>query len=57
MCDLRQDTCLFGHGGVDPARTEVNTGVFGAFLHCDNCDTNRHRHLVPVLGTERIVTF
>ena len=30
-CDLRQDTCLFGHGGVDPARTQVNPGVFGAF--------------------------
>ena len=38
MCDLRQDTCLFGHGGVDPARTQVRPGVFGAFLHSDNCD-------------------
>jgi len=35
MCDLRQDTCLFGHGRVDPARTQVSPGVFGAFLHCD----------------------
>ena len=50
-CDLRQDTCLFGHGRVDPARTKVNPGVFGAFLHCDKCDKNRHRHLVPVYGT------
>jgi len=56
MCDLRQDTCLFGHGGVDPARTQVSPGVFSAFLQCDNCDKNRHRHLVPVFGTERIVT-
>jgi len=56
MCDLRQDTCLFVHGGVDPARTQVSPGVFGAFLHCDNCDKNRHRHLVPVLGTLEIRT-
>ena len=47
MCDLRQDTCLFGHGRVDHARTQVNPGVFGAFLHCDNCEKNRHRHLHP----------
>jgi len=40
MCDLRQDTCLFGHGRVDPARTQVSPGVFGAFLHCDKCDKN-----------------
>ena len=52
MCDLRQDSCLFGHGGVDPACTQASPGVFGAFLHCDNCDKNRHRHLVPVLGTQ-----
>ena len=52
MCDLRQDTSLFGHGGVDPvdpARTQVSPGIFGAFLHCDNCDKNRHRHLVCVV--------
>ena len=49
MCDLRQDTCLFGHGRVDRdlARNQVSPGVFGAFLHCDKCDKNRHRHLVP----------
>ena len=35
-------------GGLDPARTQVSPGVFGAFLHCDNCDKKRHRHLVPV---------
>jgi len=55
MCDLKQDTCLFGHGGVDPARTQVSPGVFGSFLHCDNCDKNRQRHLVLVFGTQRIV--
>jgi len=34
MCDLREDTCLFGHGGVDSVKTQVSPGVFGAFLHC-----------------------
>ena len=47
MCDLRQDTCLFGHSGVDPARTQLSQCFFGAFLHCFNCDKNRNRHLVP----------
>ena len=41
---------------MDPAWTQVSPGVFCAFLHCDNCDKNRHRHLVLVLGTDRIVT-
>ena len=35
---------------MDPARTQASPGVFGAFLQCDNCDKNRHRHLLPVLG-------
>ena len=53
MChpSLRQDTCLFVHCGIDPARTRASPGVCGAFFFCHNCDKNRHRHLVPVLGT------
>jgi len=48
---VRLEKSLITKGPVDPARTQVSPGVFGAFLRCDNCDKNRHRHLVPVLGT------
>ena len=46
MCGPRQDSCLFGHCGMGPACTQGSQGVFGAFLHCDNCDNTFSRFLV-----------
>ena len=40
-----------------PAGTQGGQVVFGAFLHCDNCDKNWHQHLLSGSGTQHIVTL
>jgi len=55
MCGPKQDSCLFGHYGVDPTCTQGSPTVFGAFLHSDVFDKNQHQHLLPVLGTKCMV--
>ena len=50
MCGPRQDSCLFGHCGVDPACTHGSPSVFGAFFTLTTV-TKTDTDLLPVLGT------
>jgi len=43
-------SCLYGYLPLSREYSR-GQGVFGAFLHCDNCEKNQHRHLLSENGT------